>query len=276
MKKQTRYKQFFDMWRAKLLCIAATVFKYENLPANLPYWEIEKRLILGGKCFVFKNKVYGVVTSDGAVSGEDIYNLPNQFNYAQTVLKSKSGLKDMIDGVIFYSTSADKLAINGSGVIGKRIEYYADILAQIDISRRVALISGRSVNEVIAKNDNALRELKAMYNSLENGELYTPRIDSGVLDSTESILKSVRNDGIKLQEIDVTQQNVLKMFYADFGITYSTEKRERMITDEVAAEQDAMSINVYDMLQCRKEGIVKINTLFGTAITVDINNDIIT
>lgn len=276
MKKNTRYERIFDMWYNKLLCIAATIFKYENLPANLPYWEIERRLIVTGKCFVFKNEVYGIITSDGAVSGVDIYNLPNQFNYAQAILKSQSGLKDMIDGVIFYGTSADKISINGGGTVGSRIEYYADMLAHIDLSRRIALISGRSTNEIIAKSDNALRELKSMYKALENGDLYVPKIDSGVLDSTENIFKQTRNDGLTLQEIDTTQQNVLKMFYSDFGITYSTEKRERMITDEVAAEQDAMSINVYDMLQCRTEGVQKINTLFGTSIVVNINNDIIT
>lgn len=274
MKKPTRYSTTFDMWFLKMLGIASTVFKYENLPANLPRWEIEKRLILGGYCFVFKNEAYGVMTSDGALSGVNIYNMPNEFNYAQAKLGSKSGLVDTINGVIFYGSSADKIA--GDGVVGKRIRYYADMLAHIDLTRRIALISGRATNEIIAKSDNALRELKDMYRALENGDIYVPKISSGVLDATENIFKNTRDSGLTLQELDIAQQNVLKMFYGDFGITYSTEKRERMITDEVAAEEDAMSINVYDMLDCRREGVQKINTLYGTAITVDVNNEIIT
>lgn len=276
MKKITRYKRIYDIWYTKLLCIVSTIFKYENLPANLPSWEIEKRLITVGKCFVFKNKTYGVITSDGAVSGVNIYNLADRFNYAQSRLGSKSNLKDNMDGIIFYGSSADKLPTNGRGFIGRQIEYYADILTHIDLTRRIALISGRATNEIIAKSDNALRQLNDMYRALENGDLYVPKIDSGVLDATENIFKNVRSDGITLGEIDMSQQNVLKMFYSDFGITYATEKRERMITDEIAAEEDAMSVNVYDMLQCRKDGINKINSMFGTAITVNVNNDIVT
>lgn len=276
-RKATPKKRAFDFWFEKLLTIAVGVFKYQNLPANLPVWEIEKRLILWGRCCVFDNKLYGVITSFGGTSGVDIYNNSNKFNYAQAVIgSSREPLTNNVDCVIMYGSSVDKL--NGfSGAIGRRLRYYADILSDIDISRRMALINGRAINTITAKSDNALNGLKTFYSKLQDGELFVPKIDSGVLDSTENILKTTQSSATtNLQEYDVATQNTLKQFYSDFGIAYGTEKRERMITDEVTAEQDALDINLRDMLQCRQDGIAAINTLFGTSIIVGVNNDVIT
>lgn len=271
-KRYTPKDRAYKFWFDRLLLIVCRVFKYENLPANLPQWEIEKRLILGGRCFVFKNEMYGVITSFGATSGVDIYNNSNEFNYAQAILGSKSGLVDMKDGVIIYGTSIDK--INGSsGVIGRKIQYYADLLSDIDISRRVGLINNRATKSVIAKSDNALNEMRNFYKQLINGELAVPKITSGVLDATEDINKKSGNNEYGLIEFDTAQNNILKQFYTDFGIAYSNEKKERLITDEVTANFDSLDINIDDMLQCRIDGINAVNNLFGTAITVGVNKN---
>lgn len=275
-RKNTRKKRAFNMWVDKLLLIVSRVFTYENLPPNLPQWEIEKRLIMNGNCFVFKNETYGIITSFGGLSGVDIYNNANGFNYAQAVVGSKSGLKNMVDGVIMYGTSIDKL-YGSRGVIGRRVQFYADMLSDIDVSRQVGLINNRGINSVIAKSDNALNELKAFYNKLQDGDLVVPRIASGVLDATENLLKQSGNvQGYNLQEFDVAQQNILKMFYHDFGIAFASEKRERLLTDEVAADNEALDINISDMLVCRQDGINAINNLYGTSIIVGVTNRDIT
>lgn len=274
-KRNTRKQRAFNVWVDKLLLVVSRVFKYDNLPPNLPQWEIEKRLIMNGSCFVFKNAVYGVVTSFGGLSGVDIYNNANSFNYAQSVLGSKSDMKNMVDGVIIYGTSIDKLYC-GRGTIGRRVQYYADLLSDIDVSRQVGLINNRSIAAVIAKSDNALNELRAYYNKLIDGELVVPRITTGVLDATENLNKQSNVQGYSLADFDIAQQNILKLFYSDFGISYATEKRERLISDEIAADEDVLDINIFDMLDCRQTGINAINNLFGTAITVGVNNDVIT
>ena len=266
----------FDFWYDKLLLAVAQIFVYQNLPANLPRWELEQRLILWGRAPIFQTKEYGIVTSWGACSGVNIYNIPNTFGYAQAVLGSKSGLTDGVDGIIMYGTSLDRQQYN-SGVIGRRIKYYADLLSDIDVSRQVALLNNRAINTVSAKSDNALRELKNFYSRLYDGDLVVPKIDSGVLDSTENILKGLaNNNGYTLADFDTAQQNILKLFWGDFGIAYGESKRERMLTDEITAEQDCLDISISDMLACRQEGVDKINVLYGTSITVEVNNNVIT
>lgn len=276
-KKISRKDRLFKLWFNKLLTITANVFKCDNLPPNLPLWQIESRLILTGHCCVFQNGVYGLITSVTSLSGVDIYNMPNQFNYAQAVVGSNSGMVNNIDGVIGWGSSADKLYYSNKGFVCSLIEYYADILSDIDLSRRIALINGRATASVTAKSDNALTQLKEFYRQLIDGELYIPKIDSGVLDSTEDILKNIqRTNTASLQEYDVATQNILKMFYSDLGISYATEKRERLITDEVVAEQDALSGNLRDWLQCRQEFASAVNNMYGTNWIYEVNNNVIT
>ncbi len=276
LRGRNRKKFAYNVWFDKLMLAVSQLFIYDNLPANLPQWEIEQRLIMSGRAIIFQNETYGVVTSWGGTSGVNIYNNANEFNYAQPVLGSNSGLVDGIDGVIMYGTSLDKIYGN-SGVMGRRISYYADLLSDIDVSRQVALINNRSTNCVVAKTDNALNELREFYRQLYNGDVIVPKISSGVLDATENILKSTPNSaGYGLADLDAAQQNILKMFWNDCGIRYAQEKRERLLTDEINADNDNLNISICDMLNCRRDGINKINLLYGTAITVDVNNDIIT
>lgn len=261
-----------------MLMIDVNLFKCENLPPNLPLWEIEKRLIINGFCCVFQNEVYGIITSNCSLSGVNIYDLPNSFVYGQAVIGSSvSPMDNLVNGVIGWGCSADKLYYNARGVIGQQIEWYADILSDIDITERIALINGRATASVTAKSDNALTALKEFYRQLQDGELYIPKIESGVLDSTEDILKDVMcNGSLGLQELDTCRQNILKMYYTDRGISFSSEKRERLLTDEIAAEEDALSANMADRLKCHKDFENAINSLYGTALRFEVNNDVIT
>lgn len=262
----------YGVWLDKLITIATSIFEYDNLPPNLPAWELEARLIMDGVAVIFKTPDYGVMTSFGYAYGVDIYNHANRFGYAQPVIGSQSGLVNLVDGVIVYGSSIDKVARKGA--VGRRIEYYADLLSDIDVSRQLLLITGRSTQTVIAKSDNALNELRAHINALVEGDLTVPKIESGVLDAVQNLFSDVRNNGVyTLQDLDLAQQNILKNFYTDFGIPYGYEKTERLITPEIAANNAMIDINIKDMLACRQEGVERVNSLYGTAITVKIGGD---
>lgn len=277
-KKISRKDTAFRRWYSELLNITANVFKCENLPPNLPLFQIERRLITQGFCCVFKNDVYGIITSKCALTGVDIYDMPNGFTYTQAVVGSSSHvMTNLIDGVIGWGSSADKLYYNSRGVVGRQIEWYADILSDIDVTEKILLINGRATTSVTAKSDNALTALTEFYRQLENGEIVIPKIDSGVLDSTENVLKDFHHNGVLgLAELDTCRQNILKMFYSDMGISYATEKRERLITDEIAADEDSLSSNIIDWLNCRIDFANAVNSLFGTTLIYGVNNDIIT
>ena len=65
-------------------------------------------------------------------------------------------------------------------------------------------------------------------------------------------------------------QNILKDFYTTIGISKPTDKRERLITDEIAQEQPLFKFNIEDMLDCRKEFAKQLNAIFGLNVSVDV------
>ena len=60
-------------------------------------------------------------------------------------------------------------------------------------------------------------------------------------------------------------------FLSEIGVKNFTEKKERLITDEVTADDQLLTINVEDMEDYRKKGIKEVNKMFGTSITVKRN-----
>lgn len=269
-KRLTPKRASYACWYNQLMTFALGIFNYRNLPANLPAQEIEQRLIIDGYSAIFRTKLYGIVTASGGKSGVNIYNESSQFNFSQPILGSKSGLKDMIDGVIMYGATIDRYL--GYGSTGAYIRYYADVLSDIDITRRVMMINGRAVNTVTAKTDNALRALTDFYCKIEEGAVSVPLLASGILPSTDDLLKGVKTNTFSLSDLDYAQHNALKLFYAHFGVAYSSDKAERLIEDEVNADKDALNVNIANMLSERQKGVNAINRLYGTNITVSCNN----
>ena len=61
-------------------------------------------------------------------------------------------------------------------------------------------------------------------------------------------------------------------FLQEIGVKSAFEKNERLITDEVAANDQLLTINTDDMLYYRQEGVKMVNELFGTNIKVRHNS----
>lgn len=265
----------YKTWYNYLYLIVSNIFVYYNLPANLPAREIEKRLILGGYALIFNTKLYGLVTAWGGRYGVNIYDYGNEFNYAQTILGSEEGIKDNINGVIMYGSSVDRFS--GVGITGKMIEYYADLLSDIDVSIDISVINNRAVNTIGAKSDGALASLREYQQRLYEGETIIPKlVGNQLFDSTENILKQETQTPNALAELTNTQTAILKRFYNSFGIPFVEKKAERLIDSEVDTDKECLSVNLTDYLNNRREGVEAINNLFGTNIIVEVNNNVIT
>ena len=276
IKEQARTKTDFyrKVWAQNLFLIESRKFKYENLPANLPAREIERRLIEQGFTAVFRHPVYGLVTSYGGKAGVGIYNQATTYNWAQAALGSGDGV-DGVDGVIIYNTSLDRT--QSSSVIANRLLYYTNIIADIDVSLSLIAINGRALNTVGAKTDNAVNAINLWYKKLIDGEPYVPLLESGIFDEVIPMISRDCADARNLAgELDTLKTAYLKQFYNSCGVQFIEQKAERVITDEIVGDKDMLSISLYDQLLERKEGINRINALFGTNIKVEVCNNIIT
>lgn len=272
---KSKREWFVKQWMNDLTLIEASKFEYENLPVNLPAWEIEQRLAVQGFDAVYRHPVYGIVTCWGSKWGTGIYNNAVGFTGSQATLGDFTG-RDGVDCIIGYNTSRDKNYISKS-VVGNRLVYYANILADIDLSLSMISVQARAMNTIGAKTDNAVNVINMWYKKLQEGETYVPLLETGVFaDVVPMISKDCADARGMSADLMALKSSYLKQFYNWSGVSFIQKKAERMITDEVEADEDMLSINIYDQLSCRAEFIARVNTLFDVNIKVRVNNIVIT
>lgn len=273
--KSTPRDRFVKYWMNALTLIEASKFEYKKLPVNLPRWEIEQRLIVQGSVTGFRHPIYGICTMWGSRKGVGIYNGATGFVGAQAVLGEFEG-KDGVDCVIGYNTSRDKNYISSS-IVGERLIHYANILADIDLSISMIAEASRTMSTIGAKTDSAVDAVRLWFDALKRGERVVPLLETGVFEEVVPMLSKDCQDARGMAaELQGLKTAYLKEYYNWSGVAYIAKKAERMITDEVEADEDMLSINIYDQLACRAEWCARMNALFSLDIEVRVNNLVIT
>lgn len=271
--KNNELERVYSMHFRHLLSLAARVFRWDNLPQSLPSWEIEKRLFIQGFTVIFRHQKYGIVTSDGAVYGVNIYNHAENFNYSQPKLNSGNGRLG-VSGVAIYNTSIDSEIVNGQGgsVMRDILEWYARALTDVDISITLQTIKSRNVDGVIANNELAKRALDSYYDRVERGDIKVPFAPANMFENVSDLVQRQTNSGATLTDLLQSKSQLMREFYATFGIQSIQHKNERLITDEITNDTDFLRADVKDMLTCRQNAAEQINQIFGTNITVGVND----
>lgn len=242
------------------------MFKYHNLPKSLPAEEIEKRLIWYGFCGVFHHNKYGLVVTDGGLSGVDQYYRPTEFTYAQPALGS--GVKKIDDEcIIIYNTQSDVVQPYG---FKELIQRYARMLADVDSSINIQIVNSRATKLNSVSDDNTAKVVNNAMQALESGELYTVNQESLLDRWTPKDWNTAHPETI--EKLIDAKQSLLNSFLEEIGVKSLNEKRERMITNEVSADNQLLMVNTDDLLYKRVQGVNAINDLFGENITVELND----
>lgn len=240
------------------------MFKYHNLPNTIPCYELENLLQKNG--FACVAQVEGSLYAfDGGLGGEpDVYYRPTICTVANPALKLTRDFEIDKDCVIMK---------NDSNMVGlsHTIAKYNTLLAENEITMLIALINSR-MNIIFSGADSATKASAEQYlNMIVQGKL-------GVI-SDNAFLES-----LKIQIGSTTRNNVFEDLirlnqYLKAGLnnaiglnSNSAMKKERLITAEIDVNNTALYPLIDDMLECRRTAIEKINTMFETDISVELNS----
>lgn len=69
------------------------------------------------------------------------------------------------------------------------------------------------------------------------------------------------------------RNELLRMFYADIGVRFTKDKKERMIESEVSSDNQMLLFNISDMLHQREKASAEINALFGLNTSVRLSKE---
>ncbi len=253
----------YKYWVDNLLNKAMGMFTYTGLPETLPADQIEYNLITKG---------FGTICEvDGDLwipyqgntywSGNP-YWVDNKAVIANPVLNTKNNYIDGENMAIIWGSKVDKL--NKSSILMETIQRYARLLSDLESTYYSILIARRASRATQTANNKAAQAINNFFNKLEQGETKAIMNESMMVNTIKGLEINAVND-INFSE---SRDFLIDCFAQEIGLSTLEEKKERMVTGELTADNDRLNYNYTQFLNQRKENVRKINNVFGTNIEV--------
>lgn len=240
------------------------MFKYNNLPDTIPREMLEDYLIRGGVCYV--TKVNGELYAfQGSFGGEpDPYYRPTLFIVANPALNFNKSLSLWEDGVLMRNNSYWESLV-------PLCSRYAAMLTENLITIRLADIMLRSVALITAPNDSTKIAADEYLRQLTDGKLGAIA-ENRFLDGIK-LQSPPSNNGSYLTQFIELEQYLKASFYHEIGLNANYNmKREAIGSNESNLNKDSLLPLCEDMLRCRQEDVSRLNSMYGTDISVEFDS----
>lgn len=263
----TRLHNYFARY---LMQKAISVFKW-TFPKNWDDDYFLYKLYNNGFIGVFKTDKFGVIPQNCSLSGFDVFYRPTTMTFANPLLSNDNKRKIGTDSVLI------KLTPDYCG-IDDLVNYYADQLALCSESVGMDLVNTKLSYVFAASNKGAAESFKKMYDKIASGEPAVA-VDKGLFDeatgrSTWQTFSQNLGQNYIAGSVLSDMRKIEAMFDTEIGIpNANTDKRERLITDEVNANNVETASRTSMWLELLKKGCDEVNAMFGAdldnALSVD-------
>lgn len=250
-----------------------SVFEFEGLPQEWADNYFKYVLFGYGVIAVIYTDKYGVICQDCGLSGFDVFYQPTRCVIANPHLP---GLKEF---KIHENCEIIKLQPDYGSVMDL-VTTYADLMALALETTGANLLNSKLSYVFFAENKTAAESFKKLYDRVASGEPMAV-IDKNLLleDGTPAWQMFTQNVGQNY--ITDRLLNDMKTLEDQFNTVIgvpnaNTQKRERMITDEVNANNVDTQCRVNLWLETMNKDIEQVNKMFGTDIKVKYRYDDIT
>ena len=246
-----------------MLCRLQSMFEWTGLPDSIPQRSLELMLQVGGDCAVvdYEGALYAL--AGGAGGPPDPYYMPTIYVIANPALKlSKT-----------YHIGKDCIRLGNDSLFAGLVPLlrkHGMEIAEAELSLYLADINSRQAQIISAPDDRTRQAAEKYLADLRKGV-------QGVVGENAFF------DGIRVQAgagpaatAAIRELVELLQYYKagmlnDVGLNANFNmKREALNSAESALNDDALFPLVDDMLRMRKKGAEKVNTMFGTDISVEL------
>ena len=260
--KNTGLQRYF---RKYLLQKAISVFKWQ-LPEE---WDPDyfKYTLYGlGYIAVLNTRSFGVICQGGALGGYNLYYRPSY------IMITNPLLKETITADIGRDCALIKLQPDYSSIMDI-VNYYADQMALASEAMGMNLVNVKTGVVFGAKDKAQAESYKKMFDKLADGDPAV-FIDKNMLDDQgkPNWMPFVQNLGQQYitDKLLSDIRKIEAMFDTEIGIpNANTDKAERLITDEVNANNTETATRCELWLESIRRGIDDANNMFGLSLSVD-------
>lgn len=245
----------------RLKLIAVSMFEWHDLPETLNARHLENTLFLYGRALFFFDEELGILNSRCTPSGQlNFYDEPVSYT-AYSTIYSKIYNRD--ESVLVRNNYLERPT-------DVTVMMYASRLTEIQRTIDVNLNAQKTPVMVWVDEKNRL----TMLNLYKQYEGNTPFIMGGKSLSSEGIKVLKTEAPYVIDKLQIYKQQLNDEILTFFGVNNAnSEKRERLITDEVNANNEAISINAESMLLTRQEACDAFNKKYGYNISVSMRTD---
>lgn len=237
------------------------MFKYNGLPDTIPQRDFELLLQVGGFACIAENsgKLYAFSCGLGGEPNE--YYMPTICVVANPYLKLSKSFKIDEDCVVIPN---DPLYDGLMPMLNR----YASMLVENDITMRMCDINSRQTSLISASDDRTKMSADLFIDNLVKGKFSTVG-ESEFFKGVKTQPYANGSAQCLTNEIEY-HQYLISRVYNNIGLDMNYNmKRERLQNEEVKMNSDSLDTLPDIMLRFRKDGLEKVNTMFGTNITVD-------
>lgn len=254
------YLQYYN----RLLELAINMYEWKNLPDTVDERFLELTLFSDGMAVFFQDDGgLGYLCLQCMIGGElDVYRIPiDRTAYATNGYQMHLNNQNSV--IIFNNYTHTNSMLD--------VEMYARRLYEIERTIDVN-VKAQKTPLMIRATENQRLTMKNLYMQYDGNE---PFIFGD---------KQLDIDGIKVLNTDAPyvadKLNILKRQIWNEALTYlgiensNTEKRERLVSDEITSNLGGVSAQRFCRLNARREAAEQINKMFGLNIQVDFREEI--
>jgi hypothetical protein len=248
-----------------LLQKAISVFKWQ-LPET---WDEDYFLytLYGyGYTAIINTEKFGVIPQWGALGGYNVFYRPTY------VIISNPLIPEMLKPIIGIDCTIIKLQPDYGGIMDM-INYYADQLALCAESIGINLINSHIANVFPAGDKATAEAYKKMFDQIASGQpgvvVGKNLFDDAGKPAWMPFSANVKNEYIADMVLS-DMRKIEAMFDTDIGIpNANTDKRERLVTDEVNANNVETALRPMYWLEQLKKSVEETRNMFGIELSVD-------
>ena len=282
------FTPLYRFYFRQLTYICMRLFVFDGIPSTIDETFFKYCLIINGNVCFFKidqdildnrqSGIYPLRAGDlvaqpcNKAEIQTIYYMHRRVLVTNPVFSKSYNLTPGQDCEIVYLTEPDKYFYSMYGGLFALIGRTATILADNDISINVAQKNTRLTNVISADDKPTAISAEEAIEAMYDGDPYKIAQSSLVSDLHSFPMTQATSSREIVQLVEI-RQYIYSHFYESIGIgqTHDNMKRERLISAELEDGVDLAAINIDDILATIREGLDRVNAMFGTSITVDLN-----
>lgn len=236
------------------------VYQISGMPEGWDMDYVYERLFLDGK-FCICDTDLGVLPLQCGVSGVNVFNHPTTCDIANPVLGT-------LRKTIGVDCALVKLQPNYAG-IWDIINRYAVLLSMCDSSIAVNLMNSNVAAIFGAETKQEAETYKRMYDQITRGKPGVFVSNALVQRLSDRLLFNRVKESYIADKIEDLKQQIINDFLSDIGINNAnTEKRERMVQNEVMSNRQEVRSGAECWIRNIREGLEEANKMFGLNLSV--------